>query len=143
VKPLAVVLDTNVIVAAMRSRKGASFQLLSSLGADPRWQAHISTALVLEYTEQVYLNRTDAGWTTQDCEDFLDYVCAAATGCEIFFRWRPHLQDPDDDLLLELAIRANASHIVTFDIHDLSAAESFGIKVVKPSDFLLLLEQQS
>lgn len=137
--PLVIVLDTNVLVAAMRSRKGASYQLVTSLGADPRWQVHISTALVLEYTEQVYLNRTAAGWNVQECEDFLDYVCAASSECKIFFRWRPHLSDPDDELLVELALAAGASHIVTFNIHDLSAAESLGIKVVKPSEFLLSL----
>src|SRR5258707_283970 len=128
--PLAIVLDTNVMVAAMRSRRGASFQLVSSLGADSRWHAQISTALVLEYTEQVYLNRAAAGWTVQDCENFLDYVCAASMECKIFFRWRPHLPDPDDELLVELALAASASHIVTFNIHDLSAAErSWMLKV--------------
>ena len=141
-KPLEVILDTNVIVAAMRSRNGASFALLRSLGTDPRWRIHLSTALVLEYTEQVYLNRAAANWTTQDCDDFLGYLCSVAVEQKIFFRWRPQLRDPDDEFLLDLALAANASHIITFNTSDFSAAASHGIKTVKPGEFLLHLANE-
>ena len=43
-----IVLDTNVLVAAMRSKQGASYRLLSLLG-DGRWRPNVTVAVVLEY----------------------------------------------------------------------------------------------
>ena len=75
--PLQIVLDTNVLIAALRSRSGASAALLENLGADARWQMNLSVSLVAEYTEIVHREGRTVGYSWQDCEDFLDYVCAA------------------------------------------------------------------
>ncbi len=45
---LEIVLDTSVVISALRSRRGASFELLRRVG-DGSWRLHVSTALLLEY----------------------------------------------------------------------------------------------
>jgi hypothetical protein len=57
--PLETVLDTNVLISALRSRRGASFELLRLVGNE-RWQLHLSTALLLEYIVTHY-SRNFAG----------------------------------------------------------------------------------
>ena len=48
--PLQLVIDTNILVAGLRSKRGAAFRLLSILN-DARWQINLSVALLLEYEE--------------------------------------------------------------------------------------------
>ena len=137
--PLQIVLDTNVLIAALRSRSGASAALLQNLGADARWQMNLSVPLVAEYTEIVHREGRTVGYSWQDCEDFLDYVCAAGIERPIYFRWRPALPDPDDDLVLELAVACGAAHIVTHNRRDFTEAERYGIVPLSPGEFLTKL----
>ena len=137
--PLQVVLDTNVLIAALRSRYGGSAALLQKLGADPRWQSNLSVSLVAEYTEVVHREARLLGYSWQDCEDFLDYICMAGVERPIYFRWRPALVDPDDDLVLELAVACGAAHIITHNRRHFTAAERFGIVPLSPAEFLAKL----
>jgi predicted nucleic acid-binding protein len=59
----------------------------------------------------------------------------------IFFLWRPCLQDPKDDMILELAVAAGCEGIVTHNQRDFAGAERLGIKVFPPKVFLRLLEE--
>jgi putative PIN family toxin of toxin-antitoxin system len=133
--PYQIVLDTNVLVAAFRSRRGASSKLLTLLN-DPRWQINLSTPLVLEYEE--VLKRPDLieGFSNEAIDTFLDGLCAIANQHDIFYLWRPLARDPDDDFLLELAIRAQADFIVTYNASDLLPAAQFGIALVTAKEFL-------
>jgi predicted nucleic acid-binding protein len=67
---IKVVIDTNVIIAALRSKNGFSHRLVFSIGLDPRWQCMISGPLLNEYTEQVINHRAIPDWTHAECEDF-------------------------------------------------------------------------
>ena len=58
-----------------------------------------------------------------------------------FLSWRPVLKDPDDDFLLELAVKSQAS-IVTWNVADFKKAVSFGVKVTDPRSFVQQLEKQ-
>lgn len=138
--PLQVVIDTNVLIAALRSRNGGSAALLQRLGADPRWQANLSVSLVAEYTEIVHREGRPLGYSWQDCEDFLDYICTAGVERPIYFRWRPVLPDPDDDLVLELAVACGAAHIITHNRRHFTEAERFGIVPLSPAEFLTKLK---
>lgn len=91
---LDVVLDTSVLIAGLRSRRGASFALLRLVG-DPRWRLHLSTALMLEY-EAVAVREAQSLWLRPELVgDLLDYLCANAEEHAISFRWRPFLPDPN------------------------------------------------
>ena len=130
-----IVLDTNILEAAMRSRRGASFALLSQVGKG-RFEIALSVPLVLEY-EDVLMRQ--AGIMNRDpiaVTDLLDYVCAVGKQQTIFYLWRPGLSDPGDDMVLELAVAANCTVIVTHNRRDFAGAARFGVRVLSPAEFL-------
>jgi putative PIN family toxin of toxin-antitoxin system len=108
-----VVLDTNAIYSGLRSRRGASFKLLSLLGTG-RFEIHLSVPLVLEYEEVLQEKSRDLRLAEGDIDDVLNYLCRVAGLHEIHFLWRPRLKDPDDEMILELAVEAGCDYIVTY-----------------------------
>ena len=133
-----VVIDTNVLLSALLSTKGASYRLLSLVG-DSRWQLNLSVALVLEYEDVLKRAETGLKLTHHEIDDVLDFLCARANLCEIFYLWRPHLRDPQDDFVLELAVESSCNFIVTFNVKDFTGSEQFGIKAITPQEFLRVL----
>jgi len=131
-----VVLDTNVLIAGLRSRTGASFRLLALLGRRPEIQIHLSVPLVLEYESVAKRQAKELGLSEQDIEDVLDFLCSIAVRHEIFFLWRPVLRDSRDDMVLELAVAAGCESIVTYNKRDFEVAERFGIAVESARGFL-------
>lgn len=77
--------------------------------------------------------------TVQEIDDVLDFLCQNGNLREIFYLWRPMLRDPKDDFVLELAVESNCDYIVTFNTKDFAEAEKFGIKAVKPNEFLRII----
>lgn len=132
-----IVLDTNVLLAALKSSRGSSFRLLAQLPQD-RYTLHISTPLVAEY--EAVLKRGQLTLSDAEIDDIVDFICAKSVHHKIYYLWRPVLKDADDDFLLELAVKANAT-IVTWNVNDFRSAGRFGITVVTPRDFLHSLEQ--
>lgn len=138
--PIQVVVDTNVLVAAARSDAGASFELLRLFDAgDSRWQWNISTALVLEYEAVLKREQHRQGRSLAVVDKFLDDMAARANRHAIFYLIRPFLADPDDELILELALASAASYIVTHNLADFRDAERFGVDVLTPGEFLKVL----
>lgn len=138
--PCSIVVDTNVIVAALRSKRGASNDLLRMAG-DPRWRLNLSTPLLLEYEEQALLARRETAYSVEDIREFLDFLLSVSSRWPIRGRRRPVLPDPDDEMLLELALECGAAFIVSFNKRDLAPCEQFGIKVVAPGEFLKMMEE--
>lgn len=130
-----VILDTNVIVSALRSRKGASFRLLELLD-DGRFGIVLSVPLALEYEQVAGALIAKVPLCAQDIADILDYLCAVARHCKVFYLWRPFLRDPKDDMVLELAVAAVCDSIVTHNLRDFAGAEQFGLRVLSPREFL-------
>jgi putative PIN family toxin of toxin-antitoxin system len=131
-------LDTSVMVAALRSPTGASAELLR-MARHQKFTVLISVGIMLEY--EAVLKRSEhliaARLTPEDIDDLLDAFCTFARPVINHFRWRPVLTDPDDDVLLETAINGNADCIVTFNVFDFQRAKTvFGISVERPSDIL-------
>ena len=130
-----VVLDTNVIYSGLRSRRGASFKLLSLPGSG-RFEIHLSVPLVLEYEEVLQEKRRDLGLSEADVDDVLNYLCRVAELHEIHFLWRPRLKDPDDEMILELAVGAGCEYIVTYNKEDFPGVEKFSIELVTSKELL-------
>jgi putative PIN family toxin of toxin-antitoxin system len=133
---LRIVLDTNVLVAALRSDRGASRQLLLA-ALDRRIEVVVSVPLMLEYeavlTRPVHL--AASGLTAADAGTLLDAFAAAADPVELRFLWRPSLKDPADEMVLETAVNGGAKRLVTFNIRHLrAAAEKFGIRTLTPPE---------
>jgi len=132
-----IVLDTNVLVSALRSGRGASFRLVYGLGRD-LYVPCLSTAVVLEYEDVLLRQAPRLGYTSEDVRDFVDFVVSASRCVPIHFRWRPFLHDAGDECFLELAVAAGATAIVTYNKRDFRGVpEQFGIKVLDAREFLI------
>lgn len=127
-----IILDTNVLLTALKSSRGTSFRLLAGL-MDGRYRLHVSTPLIAEY--EAVLKRGHLSLSDDQIDDIIDFICAQATHHQIFYLWRPTLKDPDDDFILELAVKAGAS-IVTRNTNDFKRAEKFEVNVLTPRELL-------
>ena len=132
---LQIVIDTNVLVSALRSMWGASHRLLSLVGSG-RFDINLSVPLVLEYEEVCKRNLGPIPLTSADIDDVIDFLCRVANKHTVFYHWRPILNDPDDDMILELAAAAGCDAIITYNMADFRGTERFGIRVLTPLEFL-------
>jgi putative PIN family toxin of toxin-antitoxin system len=130
-----IVIDTNVMVAGLRSRRGSAFRLLTLVGTG-RFDIHLSVPLVLEYEEVLLQELPHLQVSRTVVEDVLNFHCTVATRHQIFFLWRPYLPDPSDDMLLELAVAARCDFIVTYNVQDFVSVEQFALQAVEPGAFL-------
>ncbi|HEX9898124.1 MAG TPA: putative toxin-antitoxin system toxin component, PIN family [Candidatus Methylomirabilis sp.] len=128
-------IDTNVLVAGLRSRLGASYRLLELIGTG-RFTIAVSVPLVFEYETALKRQSRSLGLTHQDVDDVLDYLCSEADCREIFFLWRPVLRDPGDDAVLEIAVEAQCKYIVTHNISDFVGSDAFRLEAMRPGEFL-------
>ena len=126
-----IVIDTNVLLSAIYSNKGASYKLLSMIDSD-KFIVNISTILIYEYAEMLKLK---SKLETKYIDSILNYICSIGKKNKIFYLWRPKLKDLDDDFLLELAVKSN-SIIVTLNGKDFKPAKEFNLKVKTPKEFL-------
>jgi len=134
----SIVLDTNVIISALRSRRGASFAILRRIGQG--WVPLISVPLILEY-EAVGKREADRMKIPESTvEAVVRAFCFAGRETDVYFRLRPFLPDPGDEFLLELAVAGRADAIVTHNIRHFAGAEQFGIRVMTPREFLRTIE---
>ena len=131
-----IVIDTNVILAALISRRGASFKLLSLIGVED-FDICLSVPLVLEYEDAAKRQvGSRIALSSQEIDDVIDYLCLVGKHHEIYYLWRPLLKDPNDDMVLELAVSAGCETILTYNLRDFQGAEMFGIQVINPKVFL-------
>lgn len=130
------VLDTNVLVAALRSPLGASYALVSALPL-AGWELALSVPVYLEY--QDVLLRPDlvpSAFSRSEIMALCRFLASIARAQDIYFLWPSFLPDPKDDMLLELAVAAGATHIVTHNTRHFHSAESFGVRALAPAAFL-------
>src|SRR5260370_36195893 len=137
--PREIVLDTNVLVAAFRSKRGASYELVRSIGrAD--WRLNVSVALALEYEDVLKRSGLLQGITEVEIDDFLDYIFRTSNLVQFVLRQRPSLRDPDDGRILEVAVQCGAM-IITHNRKDFVGAEQLGVMVRPPAEFLKMLRE--
>ncbi len=130
-----IVVDTNVFVTALRSQFGTSYKLLSLLDTDI-YKLNLSVPLVLEYEEVAKRMIGEISLSEKEIDDILDFVISKSNHWQIFYLWRPHLKDPGDDMVLELAVTANCHYILTYNVNDFKGSEKFGIEAITPKAFL-------
>jgi predicted nucleic acid-binding protein len=138
---MRVVFDTSILVAAARSRDGASFALVSSIPS-PRFQICLSVSLYTEWQDA--LSRPEhlpPGQTPEGARRFLRFLAGEAHLQDIFFLWRPFLPDPDDDMVLELALASGCNLIVTHNLTDFRGCDQLGVRAVTPREFLATIRQ--
>jgi putative PIN family toxin of toxin-antitoxin system len=133
---MRLVLDTGVLVAALRSDQGASRRLLMA-ALDRRIVLLGSVPLMLEYeavlTRPEQLEQT--GLTVKETNAILDALAAVMEPVALRFIWRPQLTDPSDEMVLETAVNGRAERLATFNLRHLSdAAARFGIRAALPGE---------
>ena len=136
---LRCVLDTDVIIAALRSPSGASAAILLNAQGNPALKLLGSVPLVLEYEAKCLLPKhwQAAGATEGQVLAFLDTLVGLMEPVRLDFHWRPQLRDPGDEMVLETAINGQADLLVTFNLRDYGdAPQRFGIQAVRPVDAL-------
>ena len=139
---MRLVLDTDVVVAGMRSTAGASAALLLA-ALERRLTLCANVALMLEYEAVCSraAHRTAAGLTRKEVDIFRDAIAALVEPVNTHFLWRPQLRDPADEMVLEAAVNGQAQAIVTFNVRDFgTAAARFGVDLLLPREALALLK---
>ena len=130
-----IVIDTNIIVSAMLSNKGVAFKLLSLIGKQ-KFKYVLSVPLVMEYEDVLKRKDSKIILSQEAINNILDRLCYHAGLRDIFYLWRPFLNDPKDDLVLELAVESNCNSIITYNLKDFKNINKFGLQAITPKTFL-------
>lgn len=134
-----VVLDTNILVAALL-RSGGSARAVLRACLDEQYQAVLGPALLAEYED--VLGRTDlfadSLLSPKERSEVFDGFLSRCRWVEVFYAWRPNLPDEADNHLIELGVAAQADAIVTRNLRDVSRGElKFpSLRVVTPEQCL-------
>ena len=140
---MRLVLDTDFVVAAMRSPNGASTAILQE-ARQGKVTLLLSVSLALEYEAicSEAEHRLAAGLSARETDLFVDAIVAMAEPVTAHFLWRPQLHDPGDEMILEAAVHGRANLLVTFNTRDFGVVPArFGIEVVVPRDALERIRQ--
>jgi putative PIN family toxin of toxin-antitoxin system len=134
------VADTNVLLAGLRSRGGASYELLRLL-SQRRWILVLSNTLLTEYQEILHREHALLPYTHEEIERILDGLCSRSEKRRLRAGWWPVLEDADDEMMVHLAVESRVDFLVTHNVRHLRPAMRFGICVVTPREFLLQLRK--
>ena len=137
-KPYQIVIDTNVVLAGLKSNKGASYKLFTILH-DQRFKINISTTLVVEYEAILKRQQQQIGLNLEEIDNIINGICHLANHHQLFYIWRPFAKDKDDDFLIDLALKCQAQFIISYNQKDLQPIEKLGISILTPKQFLQLL----
>ena len=141
---MKIIIDTNVLLSTLFSKKGASFKLiywlLKKYKTNLQKISVVSTPLVIEYEAVLMREKNRKRYpnlSSQDIREFVDGICLISHHQKINFMWRPFLKDLQDDMVLEVAFNSGAKYIITYNIKDFKGVEeNFDIKVITPKQFL-------
>lgn len=143
---IRIVLDTNIIVSAAQSRRGASFAVVSMLPSK-YFEIVLTIPLYMEY-QDVLLRPTILNniYSEDEIYGFTRYLAKIAHKQSIYYLWRPWLKDPKDDMVLEAAFASQAKYIVTHNMKDFrgkSIEETMGIVPVSAKEFLEIIRGEN
>ena len=133
-----IVLDTDVVVTALRSATGGSNAVLMAV-ARGELVPLVTPALFLEY--EAVLKRPEQrlvhGLDIAAIDQYLAALASASEAVEISFQWRPQLRDANDEMVLETALNGQADALVTHNVRDFAgAAQKFGLRILRPGELL-------
>lgn len=140
---MRVILDTNVLVSAVRSRHGASYAMVSQLPS-PKFEIALTIPLYIEYQDVLtWPEIMTEQYSVDEAIQFTRYLASIAHKQAIHFLWRPWLKDPKDDMVLEAALASQSRYIVTYNLKDFigkGIEENLEITAVTPKNFLAEIE---
>jgi putative PIN family toxin of toxin-antitoxin system len=134
------VLDTNVILSALRSRNGASFEIMDRLDRG-EFFLMLSQTVLAEYEEVIKREMIPLGYSAAAIDRFLDDLCYTAQVFKPSGFWKTALPDPDDEPLAQLAMESKIDYLVTHNVRHFPADRLPAVRVVDPRAFLNILRQ--
>ena len=138
---MLVVLDTNVIISALLSPDGAPARVLEEWEAGA-FDAAVSEPLLEELERALGYDRIKPYLERSGVE--VENLIRGLRETAVVVDPEPTLQvveeDPEDDRVLECALRSGAAYIVSGDHHLLDLGEYQGVQILPPAGFLFLLE---
>lgn len=129
----SIILDTSVIVSALRSTVGASYQLIDWIDTG-RFISYISNSMIYEYVEVSHRLVGTIRLNLNEIDDILNYVIGSSRRARLYYVWRPVVKDLNDDFVAEAAICSNCEYLVTHNVRDFQGLESYGVKVITPGE---------
>jgi putative PIN family toxin of toxin-antitoxin system len=142
---MKIVIDTNVLMSALYSKRGASHKLLKWLIKMYSQNIKVnvvSVTLILEYEDVLTREKNLKMFSSLNKDDiikFVDSICMLSYHQEINFLWRPYLKDVKDDMVLEVAFNSGSKYIITHNIKDFKGIDKFNIKAITPKEFLKIV----
>jgi putative PIN family toxin of toxin-antitoxin system len=131
-------MDTNVLYAGLRSRRGASFQILDALW-QRKWTLVLSNTVLTEYEEVLKREAAVLNFSAEQIDKLLDALCSLADRRQLSEGWMPVLTDPDDEPLVHLAVEGSADYLVSHNVRHLTPARKLGVTLLEPKAFLAIL----
>jgi len=142
---MVITIDTNVLLAALLSRSGASHRILRLI-VEERVKIALSTPLILEYDEVLKRNHilAELKMTSDQVEDVIDLLVMLANKHRIYYRLRPNLLDENDNMLVECAFVSGSQYLITSNIKDFTLGELqiYPYTVITPGDFYFLWRRE-
>lgn len=139
---MRIVIDTNVLVSAFLSKRGAPAQLLAQLEQDA-FVLLVSEPILDEYERALnYKKVSDLhGMSPVEVAEAVDNLRATAVTVEPAEPLRVVESDPDDDKFFECAVAGGAAYLISGDTHVRAIGAFQGIQVVSAPLFLEILKQ--
>lgn len=134
------ILDTNVVLSALRSRNGASFEIMKRFELG-EFTLLLSNTVLAEYEEILKRELVPLGFSHVWIEQFLDELCFEAQSFKPSASWKPALPDPDDEPLAQLAMESKIDYLVTHNVRHFPADRLPAVRVVDPKTFLDILRK--
>jgi uncharacterized protein len=134
-----IVVDTNVLVAALISATGTNRSVLRAC-LQGKVQPVVGETLFHEY-EDVFGRPgilSMSPLSNEEREAFLDAFLGVCEWVDVYFSWRPNLRDEGDNHIVELAVAGGANWIVTNNMSDFEGSELRfpGLRAIRPGVFL-------
>ena len=133
-----VVIDTNIWISALISKDGLSRDIVR-LALKDKIYPQLSTTLFLEYEAVMKRKKIQdlCSLSVQEQDELFQAFLSICKWNEIFYLWRPNLNDKNDDFLIELAVASNSKAIITDNKRDIDSGElKFDFEVFTAQEFL-------
>jgi len=131
------VLDTNVLVSALRSEGGASREVLRRV-LQGQYRPLFGTTLWLEYESMLGRDVWTDETTPEEREVVLAALAYRGRWVTTYYGWRPNLPDEGDNHLIELAVAGGAEAVITHNVRDLESGDLrwTQLQILTPAQFL-------
>lgn len=138
------ILDTSVIISALRSKQGASYVLLLQ-AVRKQLPIVMNFKLLAEYRDVLTRSKmqSELVFNLAEIEIILAWLAIVAEESRINFLWRPNLKDEADNYLIEIAVVMQPCTIITHNLKDFRHSELLFPNVLVKQPRQILLEQNS